>query len=129
LSLLLVVWIGEAAWEFDAMELEQYHSRKHDFSLILAIIIVIREVQLNDSSSIDTIATRQFTPITRLCLLLSIVERMLELGCIHDVIPIIERGDNFHHVEEEETKTRIRRDEQEQRTRRTSLLPSNSSLN
>jgi hypothetical protein len=62
LALLLVVvvleGVGESAWEL-AVELEEYHSEQHDLTFVLAIIIV--EVQLNDLSSIDSIAARQFT--------------------------------------------------------------------
>jgi hypothetical protein len=80
LALLLVVLVRESAWEFDAVELEEDHCKQHNFSFVLAVLIII-EVQLNDAGSIiETIAARQFTSLNKgACLGLDIVKRMLQL--------------------------------------------------
>jgi len=48
LALLLVMLVRESAWEFDAVELEEDHSKQHHLTFILAIILIIH-VQLNDT--------------------------------------------------------------------------------
>jgi len=85
LALLLVVLVRESAWEFDAVELEEDHCKQHNFSFILAVLIIV-EVQLNDAGSIDAIAARQFTSLKKgACLGVDIVKRMIQVGLVHDV--------------------------------------------
>jgi len=116
LALLLVVLVRESAWEFDAVELEQNHSKQHYFSFVFAIIIIIGEVQLNDTSSIDTKAARQFTS-KGACLGLDIVKRMLQLCLVQDVFSIKRwygfHSPNFHHCilkdKHQRDRTRTRR--------------------
>lgn len=48
-----------AVGELHAMELEEDHCEEHDFTFILALILVVRKVEIHNAGSIDTKAACQ----------------------------------------------------------------------